>query len=576
VRRRVFALLRPQLRLIALAGAAIVLTTAITISGPALVKYAIDNGLRRHDRAALDRAALLYVALVLARPVLERMLVLFSARAGERFLGDVRTAAFDRLQQLSLSFFEGERAGVLVSRLTADVQSLTTFVRQVLVEVVGSLLLLIVALVVLVVLSPLLAAATLVAAPILILSFSFYKHRSPRAYLALRDRVADTLTSLQEGLAGMRVVQSFSREEDQRSGYERRSAAQIGAWRRASLVNMTLFPVISLAQAAATAAVLIAGGILVHGGSVSIGTVAAFVLYLTSLFDPIARLADWYSEFQSGRAALTKIVGLLETPVVVREPAAPRPLPGRAALVAEKVWFSYESGRPALRGITLAIEPGERLALVGATGAGKSTLAKLLAREYDPDKGRIAFGGVDLQETSVAALRRRIVHLPQEGHLFSGSIADNVRLARPEASDEDVAAALRRIGALERFRALPAGLDTDVQTRGVRLSSGERQLVGLARVALVEPAVLILDEATSSLDPGTEAAVERALAAISAGRTVITVAHRLSTAERADRVALIERGELAGLGSHDELLAESESYAELWLSWQLGVGAAAA
>jgi ATP-binding cassette subfamily B protein len=572
----VLALLRPHLTLVAGAGAAIVLATAITVAGPSLVKYAIDNGLRRHDRGALDRAALAYVVLVLARPVLERMLVLFSAKAGERFLGDVRTAAFDRLQQLSLSFFERERSGVLVSRLTADVQSLTLFVRQVFVEVIGSILLLVVALAVLVVLSPLLSAVILVAAPVLVFSFSFYKRRSPRAYLALRDRVADTLTSMQEGLAGMRVVQAFSREEDQRRGYERRSAAQIGAWRHASLVNMTLFPMISVAQAAATSAVLIAGGILVHRGSVSVGTVAAFVLYLTSLFDPVARLADWYSEFQSGRAALTKIVGLLETPVEVRDPARPRPLPQSGALAAEGVWFSYEAGRPAIRGIDLTVRLGERLALVGTTGAGKSTLAKLLAREYDPDQGRVSFGGVDLRDVTLASLRRRIVHLPQEGQLFSGSIADNVRLARPEATDEDVAAALADIGALERFLALPGALDTEVQARGVRLSSGERQLVGLARIALAEPAVVILDEATSSLDPHTEAAVEGALAAISAGRTVITVAHRLSTAERADRVALVEHGTLAGVAPHDELLATNEGYAQLWASWRLGAAAAAA
>ncbi len=233
--------------------------------------------------------------------------------------------------------------------------------------------------------------------------------------------------------------------------------------------------------------------------------------------------------------------------------------------------FSYDGGPPALDDVSLTVERGEHLALVGATGAGKSTLAKLVTRQYDPGVGRVTFGTVDLREASEASLRERIVFLPQEGHLFAGSIADNVRLARPDASDPDVDAALERIGALERFAQLPNGIHTDVQTRGVRLSSGERQLIALARAALVEPAVVVLDEATSSLDPGTERAVEHAIAAVSRGRTVITIAHRLSTAERADRVALLEHGRLVEIATHDELVAQGARYAALWASWQAGL-----
>jgi ATP-binding cassette subfamily B protein len=233
--------------------------------------------------------------------------------------------------------------------------------------------------------------------------------------------------------------------------------------------------------------------------------------------------------------------------------------------------YSYSEGPPAVIDVTLSIVPGEHLALVGATGAGKSTLAKLLVRAYDADEGVVTFGGVDLREVQLDDLRRRIVFVPQEGHLFSGTIADNIRLARPEASDEDVRAALRAIGALERFEALPDGLATDVRSRGVRLSSGERQLVSIGRVALVDPSVIVLDEATSSLDPQTEAALEQALAAISHGRTVVTIAHRLSTAQRADRVALMEHGKLIEFASHDELVANGDRYARLWASWQAGL-----
>jgi len=562
-------MLRPYRRQIALAALGIVGTTGVTIAAPLLLAYAIDSGVRKHDFGPVNRAALIYLGLALVRPLLERLIVLSSARAGERFLGDLRVAAYDHLQNLSMPFFESERAGVLVSRLTADVQSLTTFVRQVLVEVVGNLLLLVVTLSVLFVLSPILAAVVFVSLPILVVSSASYRKRSQPTFLALRDRVADVMTSLQEGLTGIRVVQSFGREREHEQAYRTHSWSLVRAWRAASLVNMRFFPAIALAQAVSTAAVLATGGFLFWHGRVTIGTVAAVALYLTSLFEPVGRLGDWYSELQSGRAALTKIVDLLETPVTV-QPGA-RILPRVGELVVDGAYFSYDSGPPAVDGVSLTINQGEHLALVGATGAGKSTLAKLLTRQYDPQSGSVRFGDVDLREAAFGSLRERIVFLPQEGHLFAGSIADNVRLARPDASDKEVGAALEAIGALERFSELPEGVHTNVQTRGLRLSSGERQLIALARAALVEPAVIVLDEATSSLDPGTERDVERAIAAVSADRTVITIAHRLSTAERADRVALLEHGQLVELASHDELVEQGDRYAALWESWQAGL-----
>ena len=572
VRRRTVSLLLPYRLQIGTAAAGIAGATFIRIAGAFLVRYAIDHGINRNDAGAVDRVALVYLGLVVLRPLLERAIVLAAARAGERFLGDLRVAAFEKLQRLSLPFFEGERAGVLVSRLTADVQTLTTFTRTVLIEVVGSLLLFVVTFGVLLALSPLLTAVALVSTPPLALAVVRYQRRSRPTYLALRDRVADTLTALQQGRTGIRFVQSFGREEDRYRLYSTRSQALVLAWRRVALVNIGFFPVIAVAQAIATAAVVAAGGVLHSRGEVSTGTVVAFALYLSSLFDPIARLGDWFSEFQSGRAALTKIVGLLETPVTVADADEALPLPREGALVGQEVDFAYGENPNVLDDVSVRLEPGEHLALVGPTGAGKSTLAKLLTRHYDPLGGEVAFGGVDLRETTHAALRRHIVFLPQEGHLFSGSIADNVRLGRAEASDEDVAAALRRIGAYDRFASLPEGLDTDVRTRGVRLSSGERQLVGLARAALADPEVIVLDEATSNLDPQTEALVEKALATVAEGRTMITIAHRLSTAERADRVAVLDRGRLVEIASHNELLRKGSHYARLWASWQAGVG----
>jgi len=562
-------IIRPHLRLVAWAGAAMVVATSISLAAPLLVKIAIDRGISGRHVHTVDVVALVYLSLVVVRPVAERAIVLCSARAGERFLGDLRIAAYDKLQELSLPFFEETRAGVLVSRLTADVQTLTTFTRTVLVEVVGSVLLFAVSVVILITLSPLLSLVMLISVPLLAWSSLRYGKRSRPAFLALRDRVADTMTSLQEGLTGVRVVQSFAQEQEQYAAYRARSREQVSAWRRISLVNIGFFPMIAFAQALALAAVLVVGGYLERHGRVSVGTVVAFALYLISLFDPVARLGDWYSEFQSGRAALAKISSLLAEPATVIGGASS--LPGTGELRAEAVTFAYGDSVPAVVDVSLTVKPGEHLALVGATGAGKSTLAKLLVRAYDPQQGSVSLGGTDLRDATLDALRSRIVFVPQEGHLFSGSIADNVRLGRPDATDDEVREALQSIGALTRVEALPDGLATDVRSRGVRLSSGERQLVSIARVALVDPTVIVLDEATSSLDPQTEAAVEHALSVLARGRTVITIAHRLSTAERADRVAVMEHGHLVEIASHDELVARGDHYARLWASWQAGL-----
>src|SRR5205809_7650621 len=556
------------------AAAAVILSTLITLAGPALVRYAVDSGIEKGKQQPLNIAAVILLGLALVKPFVVRAQVLLAATAGEWFLGDLRRAAFDKLQALPLGFFEQQRAGVLVSRLTSDVQALDEFLREALVEVIGSGLQIALTVVALVYFSPKLALVSLVALPVLIVSSWTFHHGAGRAYHAIRDRVAETLTVLQEGLTGVRVVQAFRRERRTIEAYKPRSRAQIGAWRRASLVNIRLFTMIPLAQRAALLAILLVAASMYRHGSISKGTIAAYVLYLVQLFDPVARFSEWLGEFRQGLAALGKIVGLLQTPNAIVERGGPVDLPRSGTLALHDVTFGYDEERPVVHGVTVELEAGEHVALVGATGAGKSTLAKLLTRQYDPQRGAITFAGVDLRDATLDSLHRRIVMLPQEGHLFSGTIADNVRLADPDASDEQVVRALNRIGALERFESLPEGLETDVQTRGLRLSAGERQLIGIARVALADPAVIVLDEATSSLDPATEAAVERALAAVVAGRTVVTIAHRLSTAERADRVVVMEHGRAVEVATHDELVEHGERYAALWASWQAGLAGA--
>src|SRR3954452_22541341 len=553
------------------AAAAVIVSTLITLAGPALVRYAVDAGISKDKRGPLDAAAVAFLVLAVAKPFVVRTQTLLAASAGERFLGSLRTATFDKLQALPLGFFERERAGVLVSRLTSDVQSLTEFIREALIEVVGSGLQIVLTVIVLAILSPTLALVSLVALPILIVSSWTFHHSAGRVYHAIRDRVADTLTVLQEGLAGVRIVEGFRRERRTLEAYSPRSQAQVRAWRSASFVNIRLFTMIPLAQTAALIAVLLVAASMYRHGSISTGTIAAYVLYLVQLFDPIARFSEWLGEFRQGLAALGKIVALLQTPNAIVERGGAVELPRSGTLALQDVTFGYDEARPVVHGVTVELEADEHVALVGATGAGKSTLAKLLTRQYDPQRGQITFGGVDLRQATLDSLHRRIVMLPQEGHLFSETIAENVRLPDRSVSDEQVVRALDRIGARERFESLPDGLQPDVQTRGLRLSAGERQLVGIARVALADPAVIVLDEATSSLDPATEAAVEQALAAVVAGRTVITIAHRLSTAERADRVVVMDAGRVVEVASHEELVEQGERYARLWASWQAGL-----
>ena len=570
------ALTREVQRLYLWAAVAVIVSTLITLAGPALVRYGVDHGIAKDDLHPLNVAAVVLLCLAVVKPFVVRAQTLLAATASERFLASLRTAAFEKLQVLPLGFFEQERTGVLVSRLTSDVQALTEFLREALVEVVGSGLQIVLTIGVLVILSPTLAAVSLIALPVLTLSSWAFHRSAGGVYLAIRDRVAETLTALQEGLSGVRVVQAFRRERRTLEAYEPRSRAQVGAWRRASYVNIRLFTMIPLAQTMALVAVLLVAASLYRDGSISEGTIAAYVLYLVQLFDPIARFSEWLGDFRQGLAALGKLVGLLETENAVAERPGAHELPAEGVVELIDVTFGYDPDAPVVDDVSLRLETGEQVALVGVTGAGKSTLAKLLTRQYDPQRGSIALGGVDLRDGTLASLRHRIVMLPQEGHLFSGTIADNVRLADPEASDEAVLHALEQIGARERFDSLPEGIHTDVQTRGVRLSAGERQLVGIARVALADPAVIVLDEATSSLDPATEAAVERALAAVVEGRTVIVIAHRLSTAERADRVVVMDGGRVVEVASHDELVAQGRRYARLWASWQAGVSAGTA
>ncbi|CAN5688595.1 N/A [soil metagenome] len=564
VLRRALRMLAPYRRQLWVAGAMVVLWTATVLAGPYLVKYGIDRGIKRDDPSALNMAVGAYVLVAALSYFVYRRQVLLISRLGEEFLRDLRVRVFEHLQRLSMPFYDREKAGVVVSRMTSDIDAMQELVQYGLLQFVTNGLLLVFSVVVLTIVSWQLLLLCMVALPFVILASVKFQRDSNTAYLNVRDRIGLTLSSLQEGISGVRVIQAFRREDVQVGRFARQNRTLYDAHMESVRISARYLPVIEIAGLGTTALVVGIGGWWVTTGLVSIGTVTFFVLTLSNLFEPVQQLSQLFNQVQSAGAALHKLFELLDTPVDVPERPGSVDLPARGAVVVSGVSFAYAGGQPVLADVDLSISPGERLALVGPTGAGKSTLAKLVARLYDPTAGMITFAGVDLRDATLTTLRRRITVVPQEGFLFNGTIRDNVRMGRGDATDTEVEAALAAIGVLDRFAALADGLDTEVRERGSRLSAGEKQLVSLSRAALADPAVLVLDEATSSLDPGTEALVERAVERLMAGRTVVLIAHRLSTARRADRVGVVADGRLAELGTHDELVAAGGRYAALY------------
>ena len=567
VLRRAGRMLGPYRRQVVGACGLLVVWTLTTLAGPLLVRYGIDQGITPGDAAALDAAVVAYVLVAVVAYVVYRSQVRVVSQVGESFLRDLRLRVFDKLQRLSMPFYDREKAGVVVSRMTSDIDSMAELVQMGLLQFVSNVLLLVLSIVVLVVVSWQLALVCLVALPFVVLASIKFQRDSNEAYLVVRDQIGGTLSNLQESIAGVRVIQAFGRERTETRRFAERNRVLYDAHMRSVKVQAWYLPVIEFAGIGTTAAVVGVGGWLVSQGTVTIGTVTFFVLTLSNLFEPVQQLSQLFNTVQSAGAGLQKVFQVLDEPVEVQERPGAVDLAPRGDLVVDGVSFAYGDGPPVLRSVDLTIPSGERLALVGPTGAGKSTLAKLCSRLYDPVEGRVTFAGVDLRDATSRSLRQRIVVVPQEGFLFAGTIRDNVRIGRQGASDEDVEAALETIGVLDRFASLPEGLETEVRERGSRLSAGEKQLVSLARAALADPAVLVLDEATSSLDPGTEALVELAMDRLMAGRTVIVIAHRLSTAERADRVGVVDAGGLAELGTHDDLVAEQGRYQALFATW---------
>jgi ATP-binding cassette subfamily B protein len=564
---RLARLLRPVRWALAGVGALVVLDALVGMGLPALVRLGVDGGVVKGAESALWLAVGLGVGLVVVGWLTTTSSTVFAARLGERLLYLLRVRSYAHLQRLGLDYYEREMAGRIMTRMTTDVDALSTFLQTGLVTAVISLFTVVGITAALVVTDASLALIALAVLPVLLVATVIFQRLSSTAYAEARERVSAVNADLQENVSGLRVAQAYTRERHSAEAFAERSDAYRRSRLRAQRYIATYFPFVAMLSGVAQAVVLAVGAHRVATGTLTPGVLLAFLLYLGLFFSPIQQLSGVFDGYQQARVGLRRIGDLLRTPSTVEPPASPVPVPARLRGEVElrNVSFTYPgAGRPALDDVSLHVTPGETVALVGETGAGKSTLVKLIARFYDATAGTVLVDGVDVRAYDLSAYRQRLGVVPQEAHLFGGDVAENVAYGRPTATRAEIQHAVEAVGALPMVAALPNGFHQPVGERGNHLSAGQRQLLALARAELVNPDLLLLDEATAALDPATESAVLAASDHLTGARTTFVVAHRLATAAKADRIVVLAGGRIVEQGTHTDLLATNGAYAHLW------------
>ena len=552
------------------AAVAALVSTMSKVAGPMVIREAVDRGIVPQNTSVIANAALVFVAIVVAQYAATRVTLYTVAWMGERFMMDLRNRVFTHVLGMDMAFFGRTKTGVLVARLTSDIESLQVFAAEGAIQVVGSSMMVMGVSIALFVVDPSLATLVMLLMPFLLaLSYRFGRD-SGRAYRKWRGQVGKVLAALSENISGVREVQANAQEQRQEERFSKVDEEFYKRGMAAAKTVVTYFPGVDLLRAAGLALVLYVGGSRVLDGEMSLGSMIAFLLYLNWFFEPIVQLANVYNLLQGALAALYKLYGLIDEEPAIREaqettPLAPK-VDGEISIIG--LTFGYDNDTPVLSDMNLSIPAGQRVAVVGSTGSGKSTLVRLIARFYDPQAGTVTLDGIDLRNLSFADLRRAVALVPQEGFLFEDSLRFNLSFGREGMSDQELWEACRAVGITEWVESLPEGMDTLMRERGNRLSSGERQLVALTRALAVDPAIVILDEATSNLDPGTESQIETALETLLAKRTSIVVAHRLRTARRADRVLVMEDGRVVEDGTYQELADGKGPFAELIRTWE--------
>jgi ATP-binding cassette subfamily B protein len=562
-------MLRPHRRMMSWSLFFIAIEALTVQAGPFLSQVGIDDGITPHDWTVLAIIGTLAILAVVVSAVASGARVATTGRVASRVMFELRVRVVAHLQRLSLDYYTDEKAGVIMTRMTSDIESLQQLMQDGLPQLALQGLTMLIVTVILFFYNVELALITLLMIVPLLLGLSlWFRSSSDKGYQRVRDGIASVLSDLSESLSGVRVVTGFNRARHNVLFHRNVTGVYRDANDHTAHLAATYGATTEFVGLLGQAMLLLIGGNMVRDGNLSIGELTAFILYLNSFFLPIQSLVQQYNLYQQGQAAIAKLDELLETHPTVEEAPDAVELPMIDGTVAlEGVSFAYDPAKPVLHDVDLHIAEGETIALVGPTGAGKSTIAKLVTRFYDPTEGRVTIDGHDLRDVTIGSLRRQLGVVPQEPFLFAGTMRDNIAFARPDASDDDVMEAVHRVGLTELIDRLPEGVDTPVHERGVSMSSGERQLVALARAFLAAPRVLVLDEATSNLDLKSETKVEAGLDAVLEGRTAIIVAHRLSTAMRADRIAVVDDGAILELGTHDELVAQGGRYAEMFAAW---------